>query len=303
MSAPRQIVPGKVWFLTRRCTQRQFLLRPSKAINNAYLYCLIEAAQEYGIVILMSQMMSNHAHTVFYDPHGLVVEFMHRLHSLLARCVNVHRGRCENMWSSQQPSLVELADVDAVVDRLIYTATNPVKDGLVERVHHWPGPKTVHAFLKRRRLKAHRPPFLFRANGPMPEYVETTFEIPEHLGARAEIVERVRIGIAQVEEKCARDRAQTQRQVVGRRRVLLQSWSDSPNSYEPRRGIRPRVAARCKWARLQAQQRNKDFESRYREARELWLAGKPSVFPEGTYWLRKYAHVEVESVARPPTPC
>ena len=54
------------------------------------------------------------------------------------------------MWSSEPPCLVELQSIDDVVDRLIYTATNPVKAGLVEAVHQWPGPKTVRAFLARR---------------------------------------------------------------------------------------------------------------------------------------------------------
>jgi putative transposase len=303
MSVPRRIVPGTFWLLTRRCTQRQFLLRPGKKMNNAFLYCLIEAARETGIVLLLPQMMSNHEHTVLYDPNGNIVEFMHRFHSHLARCVNALRERGENVWSSEPPSLVELADADAVVDRLIYTATNPVKDGLVDSVHHWPGPRTVQAFLTGRTVRAQRPEFVFRSDGPMPESVEVTFVIPEQLGPREVIVERVRRGIAIVEEECALERARTHRQVIGRRRVLLQSWRDNPNSPEPRRTLRPRVAARSKWARMQALQRNKEFESRYHTARKLWLEGMPAKFPEGTYWLRKYANVEIESAVRPQTPC
>src|SRR5688572_27672642 len=130
MSEPRRVVPGRTWLLTRRCTQRQFLLTPDRKINNAFLYCLIEAAQKYNIVLLLSQMMSNHQHTPFYDPNGMAVEFMHRFHTHLARCVNAYRGRWENMWSSTSPSLVELEDIDDVVDKLIYTAINPIKHNL-----------------------------------------------------------------------------------------------------------------------------------------------------------------------------
>jgi hypothetical protein len=35
--------------------------------------------------------------------------------------------------------VVKLVDRDAVMDKLVYTATNPVQDHLVDRVHHWPG--------------------------------------------------------------------------------------------------------------------------------------------------------------------
>jgi putative transposase len=287
--------------LTRRCTQRQFLLTPDPEMNNAFLYCLIEAANEFGIVLLLSQMMSNHKHTPFYDPHGKAVEFTHRFDSLLAKCVNAHRGRWENVWASGAPSLVELESVDDVVDKLIYTATNPVKAGLVESVHQWPGPKTVRAFLDGHTLTARRPTFFFRENGPMPAQVEARFEIPDVLGDRDEIVERVRTGIAMVEEACARERARTNRCVVGRRRILRQWWQDNPQSPEPRRKLRPRVAARCPWARMQALQRNATFQSKYRAARDLWREGKPATFPAGTYWLRVYANVPIEDTSPAPS--
>jgi hypothetical protein len=33
MTAPREIIPGTTYLVTRRCTQRQFLLRPSRGTN------------------------------------------------------------------------------------------------------------------------------------------------------------------------------------------------------------------------------------------------------------------------------
>jgi len=32
------------YMITRRCTQRQFLMRPDDETNNAFIYCLAEAA-------------------------------------------------------------------------------------------------------------------------------------------------------------------------------------------------------------------------------------------------------------------
>ncbi|MEO7730945.1 MAG: hypothetical protein ABIY55_08250, partial [Kofleriaceae bacterium] len=40
---------------------------------------------------------------------------------------------------SEQVCVVRLVDRADVMDKLVYTATNPVKDGLVDKVHHWPG--------------------------------------------------------------------------------------------------------------------------------------------------------------------
>jgi putative transposase len=296
MSVPRQVLPGTTWLLTRRCTQRQFLLRPDEVINNAFLYCLIEAAIEFEIVLLLSQMMSNHHHTVFYDPKGNAIEFMHRLHTNFAKVVNAYRGRSEAMWSSDPPSLVELVGLDTIVDKLIYTATNPVKDGLVGTVHEWPGPKTVRAFLNGRILKATRPWHIFREDGEMPAEVMAELSIPEQLGDHDEIVERVRAGIADVEAKFAAARARDGTRVVGRRSVLRRSWDSSPMTVEPRRVIRPRVAARDEASRIAALKRNADFQIRYRIARQRWLEGEPAVFPAGTYWLRRFANVPVESM-------
>ena len=36
---PRQILPGSTYLITRRCTQRQFLLKPSPLTNQVIAYC------------------------------------------------------------------------------------------------------------------------------------------------------------------------------------------------------------------------------------------------------------------------
>lgn len=41
---PRQVLPRQFYLITRRCSRREFLLRPDPATNNAFLYCLIDAA-------------------------------------------------------------------------------------------------------------------------------------------------------------------------------------------------------------------------------------------------------------------
>ncbi len=302
MSLPRQVLPEKFWFVTRRATQREFLLRPDDAMNNAFLYCLIEAAQRFQIRLLLTQMMSNHHHTIFYDSHGMAVEFYHRFHTHLAKCVNALRGRWENMWSSEPTCLVELTDSGAVLDKLVYTATNPVKDGLVEKVHHWPGPNTLNALFDGRVLRARRPDFLFRDDGTMPEEVEIQLVLPAELGDVDPLLLELRRQIAEVEAACARDRQATGRQVVGRRAIRRQSWRHSPTSREPRRNLRPRVAGRSKWARIQALQRNRDFVPQYRAARARWLAGEPAEFPAGTYWLARFAHVPVAATSPPCLP-
>ena len=57
---PRQVLPRQFYLITRRCSQRQFLLRPDAATNNAFLYCLIDAALRCEIDVLLPCAMSNH---------------------------------------------------------------------------------------------------------------------------------------------------------------------------------------------------------------------------------------------------
>ena len=57
---PRPVLPRQFYLVTRRCAQRQFLLRPDAATNNAFLYCLIAAALRSEIDVLLPCAMSNH---------------------------------------------------------------------------------------------------------------------------------------------------------------------------------------------------------------------------------------------------
>jgi hypothetical protein len=52
---------------------------------------------------------------------------------------------------------------------------------------------------------------------------------------------------------------------------------------EPRRNLQPRVATRCKWARIEALLRNRAFIVEYASARDRWRNGIPAMLPPGTY--------------------
>src|SRR5206468_10929665 len=134
-------------------------------------YCLAEAAKRFGIEVLLPCAMSNHHHTVIYDRDGKVVEFLEHFHKMFAKSQNCLRGRWENLWANEPVCIVHLATREDVLDKLVYVATNPVKDQLVERVHHWPGVNGLAALLGHKPLVAHRPRHFFRDDGPMPESV------------------------------------------------------------------------------------------------------------------------------------
>jgi REP element-mobilizing transposase RayT len=290
---PRPVLSRQFYLITRRCTQRQLLLRPDRETNNAFTYCLIEAAQRYGIEVLLPCAMSNHHHTVIYDRGGRYPEFVEHFHKLLARSQNALRGRWENFWSSEQVCVVRLVDHEAVMDKLVYTATNPVQDHLVDRVQHWPGVNGLAALLAGRPLRARRPRHFFRPDGPMPDEVELRLTIPPELGPEADVLAELRERVQAVEAAQEAERRRSGRRVLGRRAVLQQSWRGYPSTVEPRRNLRPHVASRSKWSRIEALQRNRAFIEDYVCARDAWREGSPVAFPLGTYWLRRFANVMV----------
>ena len=293
MTLPRQVLPGRFYLVTRRCTQRQFLLRPDAATNNNFLYCLAVAAARCHLDVLLPCAMSNHYHAVVFDRHGTLPAFTQYFHRLLASSQNALRGRGENLWDNAQVSNVRLVDRADVLAKLVYVATNPVKDGLVEKVHHWPGVNGLAELLADREIVATRPTHYFRPDGPMPDTATLRLTVPRELGDAAQLRAELRTLVADVEQRLEEERRRAGRRVLGRRAVLQQDWRDAPTTPEPRRGLRPRVAARNAWARAEALLRNQAFIDDYRRARAAWLAGIRVDFPPGTYWLRRFANVPI----------
>ena len=292
MSLPREVLPGQTYMITRRCTQRQFLMRPDAETNSAFIYCLGEAAARFRIEVLFTTAMSNHHHTGIYDPEGNYPAFIEHFHKLFAKCQNALRGRWENFWSSEQTSVVRLVDPADVVAKMTYALTNPVKDGLVEKAHHWPGVSSLTFLMHGSPLVASRPKHFFREDGAMPDSVRLVFAKPrefEHLSVQefaAFVLEQVR----QAEEVAVMERRRNGTRVLGRRGVLNQRWNERPTSRARRFELSPRVAARSKWSRIEAIRRNKAFRDAYLRARALFVTGARDVlFPAGTYWLRRFA--------------
>lgn len=273
--------------VTRNCTQGMFLLRPDRETVNAFIYCLAVAAQRHEVDIMGFTQMSNHLHDAPYDRLGNAPAFYQDFHRLLAKCVNCLRGRWENVFSSKQTSVVRMETREDVINKLVYIATNPVKDGLVARVDDWPGASGFRALVNGEVLTATRPKVFFSERGTMPATVTLKVCIPPELGPADEIIAEVQRRVAEVEREHAG------KPVLGRYAVLRQRWDASPTSHKPRRVLSPTIAARNLWARLEAIQRKREFVAAYRSAREALLAGSPIPFPHGTYWLRRFMAVAV----------
>ena len=97
MTAPRQLLPGSMYMVTRRCAQRQFLLSPSALVNQVFLYCMACAIECSGVQVIAFVCMSNHWHAIVQDVEGRLPDFMACLNRLVGKCVNASLGRFESL--------------------------------------------------------------------------------------------------------------------------------------------------------------------------------------------------------------
>jgi putative transposase len=282
---PRQILPGATYLVTRRCTQRQYLLTPtSRRHVQAFLYCLAYARERTGVQIHAVVVMGNHYHIVLTDPLGVLPVFAECLNKLVAKCMNAMRGRWENLWASEPVSYVRLLDDAAIIDKIAYTLCNPVQGGLVKRGDEWPGLRLGSPG----RSQVRRPDRFFREEGSMPESIAFEITTPPLDGMSGREARRHIDEAVAAREIAERGRVHASgRKFLGRRAVIQQDPFASPTTREPRRDVSPRVASRNKWLRIESLARCAEFARQYREALTAWCQKKRrAVFPPGTYLMR-----------------
>ena len=129
----------------------------------------------------------------------------------------------------------------------------------------------------------------------MPETVSLPLVIPAELGDRDAILAELSATVLAKEAAITAERRRAGISILGRRAVKDQDWRDSPSSREPRRNLRPTIAARSAWSRVEAILRNRHFLTAYRAARDALMLGTPIPFPIGTYWLSRFAGVPIET--------
>ena len=287
MSAPRFIVPGVTYLLSRRCFGRQFLLRPSRKVNQIFEFCLAVAAARTGCEVHAYCTLSNHYHLVVTDVHGNLPVFMHWFNEYVAKCVNRERGRWESFWAPGSYSQVSLPDEEDVMGKLVYTYTNPVSACLVRSFRQWPGARSTPEAMGKPARIIDRPKGFFRTDGSVRPSQPLNLTVPPALSGRSIWLQDLEARIADREAELRAEFEQKGKHLLGRRRVLRQSPTGQPKSKEPRRGLNPRVAGRDKWKRIESLQRLKRFVFEYRAAWRRFAEGDRLVtFPFGTYAMR-----------------
>jgi putative transposase len=289
MTAPRQILPGTCYLVTRRCTQRQFMLRPSRLTTELIGFLLAVASERFHIDLHAYCVMSNHLHLVVTDPDARLPAFFQFLDGMAGRSMNALLGRQENFWSSSTYSAVALQGRADVIDKIAYVLANPVAAGLVRRGKMWPGLWSAPAQMGAEPVEFTRPRRFFRKEGStaLPRRAGLRLVLPPGFGAPLPFRRAVEEALQVREEAAALALADRHRGFLGVQRLLALSPFASPPRPAPRHGLNPRVASRDPGRRIQALASLVQFLRAYRVALVAWRAGRPGVlFPAGTYLMR-----------------
>ena len=298
MSTPREVLPGRTYMITRRCTQRQFLMRPDPETNNAFIYCLAEAAARYRIEIIFTVAMSNHHHTGHLRPRrelsGVPRALSQALRQVPERAARPlgellvlrtdQRGqtgrarRCarQDGLRPDEPREGRAGREGPPLARRDVVGSAPAR---VDAVGDAP-----EALLPRRRVRCRS-----QSSSVSPNRVASSILSDEELAKL--ILERVRARGGERRDRTS-PRWDEGPRPQGRARAAVERPARKP---EPRRALDPRVAARSQWSRLEAILRNRSFRDAYAAARASFIAGVTNVlFPAGTYWLHRFVNAPCE---------
>ena len=197
---------------------------------------------------------------------------IHMAHAnkLVGKCINASLGRWESLWAPEKLSAVALEDEDAIFDKLLYVLGNPVEASLVPSWRQWPGAISGPRACAAEPRVVRQPAVFFREDGGMPKSLRLRATVPpcfSKLGPKR-FAAKLAASLTAHEAQLRKDNAAKGLTVLGRKAVLEQDSFDRPKSFDPRRGLNPRVACKDKWRRIEALARRKEFLEAHREAWE-----------------------------------
>jgi hypothetical protein len=228
---------------------------------------------------------------VLTDTEGRLSDFMQELNRCIARClILLYREqfpsrRLDAIWTSAESFVATiLVTPEAVLDALVYTYTNPVKDGLVRDYRDWPGFNTRPSQWRPVSRSVRRPRFYFKNT---PARLEYTLTAPTQLGPVEQAIATVELHIRQEQAQIATNLAAEGRGVLGAKAVCAVDPFDSPSTQRPVGKLKPQLAAGGDHAALSmAKQALKMFQLAYREAWKSFKAHASATFPGGTWLMR-----------------
>lgn len=303
------LIPGTTYLVTQTVHDRRFLLKPSRIVNDVVLYCAFRAAARTSVEIHWLFVHTNHIHLGVTDLGTQLSTFMQVMNRLIAKCLIEHYAQThptehlDAVWSRRSFSDVKLLTPNAVLQELVYSLTNPVKDGIVRDHRDWPGLCSQPRDWLLGVRYAPRPRLFFDSNDETWASVPYQFTVPPMLRDRPleQLILDVERLLREEQQALYATHAVEGRRFQGLRAVLASDPFDSPSSRRPKGKVNPSVAAGGDRDLLRAGIRlMRSFRDRYREAWKAYRAGARDVlFPAGTLKMRLLHGVCCDQVAAP----
>jgi len=287
--------PGRTYLVTTRCHEARFFLKPDPDLNQAVLEWLTRAQKHYPAQRIYAVCaMSNHLHLIVHDADGALAAWAAYFLGNLARAVNRIRGRSGSFYERRY-SAEPILDDGALIDRLVYVVTNPVKAGLCKTADSWPGVLLVAdhgrplemevTWVDRDATRAQRASARRRGQSPADvtcyQSGRLVVDCPHPSGLENEGA-ALRDAISACEQEIARGRRTTGSGFLTRAKILAQDWRHAPA--HPKRSPRPLCHATDPEARKLYWQDFQAFVASFRIAREqLRRVGLGVSFPAWCY--------------------
>jgi len=134
--ANRHFLPNRVWHITHRCHNRDFLLSAAKD-RRRWLYWLFQARRRYGLSVLNYTVTCNHIHLLVVDQgRGEIPCSMQLVAGRLAQEYNRRMNRRGAFWQDRYHATAIETD-EHLLRCMVYIDLNMVRAGAVEHPGDW----------------------------------------------------------------------------------------------------------------------------------------------------------------------
>jgi hypothetical protein len=141
---PRWLKADSAYAQTQRTIDRQFFFKPDPVVRNIIGASAARAQRKHSVKIYWLEFNINHEQCGIaplsenQEDLDNLINFKRTFHRLLAEELNRYLDREGGVFSTPSRD-VECVDNSSLERQFFYAMTNPVKDGLVDRVAHWKG--------------------------------------------------------------------------------------------------------------------------------------------------------------------
>jgi REP element-mobilizing transposase RayT len=286
-------------FISTRCRNSELWFVNNPQLEQVVLGYLAKYLARYGVKLYGFAIEGNHLHLVANFPSPNRADFMRDLVSSVARAVARHTPEYPGGTLFGRRYSNEFIRGRGTIDKqFIYTALQPVQDGLVEKVSDYPGYNffhdAVHGVKRRYKVvnwKDYNAALRYNPEAKVSDYTEYVYleyaRLPgyEEMGQQ----EYAQLMLGKLEEK--------RLEVIKKRREAGLGFAGRAALLRTKRGARPkstktstinshraRVLAECDEERALGREWYFDIYFRYKEASRRYRAGELDVeFPPGTY--------------------